>query len=745
MRSKLHYEVPLLSHAPMEPMNCTVHVRPDGCDIWVGTQVCARTQAIAAKVTGLPLEKVTVHNQLLGGGFGRRLDVDGTEKSVRIAQKVDGPVKVVWTREEDIQHDFYRPIYYDRLTATLEDGKIEAWKHRITGSSVMARWFPLGFQHGVDIDGVDSAIDEPYDIPNMRVEFVRHEPPAVPTGFWRGVGPNNNVFAIESFIDELAKKAGTDPVEFRIAMLEKKTPRLKTALELAAQKAGWGNPLPPRRGRGVAVQVSFASFIATIADVEVDHDGAIFVHRITSAVDTGIAVNPDTIVAQLQGGLIFGLTAALYGEITIDKGRVQQSNFNDYRMLRIDQTPAIDVHLIKSGEPPGGIGETGATAAPPAVAQCDLCGDGDCASPLAVRSGNSGREEARMSFFSKLSPWWRYALLGVVGIAAIACSSAFSGSCSVRAAVDFAGGSRVALADYNGADPTGVPPELRNASLIERGQYLARAADCEACHTAKGGEAFAGGLALVTPFGTIYTANITPDKDTGIGTWSDASFLNAVHKGIDDEGAPLYPAMPYASYSGMTDADVLAIKAYLFSLKPVHADIPDNTFGFPFNQRWLMACWSFLFNPDKRFEPDTSRSPQWNRGAYLAENLEHCGECHTPRTLFQSLNNRQEICRRDVQAGWRAYNITADTKSGVGGWRCRELQQISFDRPRQMDAVPLRGRWAKPSINSLSHLTQGDIAALVAYLKGTGCLAPTCRRPGRHLPPLRTRNISLRI
>jgi isoquinoline 1-oxidoreductase beta subunit len=362
-----HYELPFLAHAPMEPMNCTVHVRPDGCDVWVGTQVCARTQAIAAKVTGLPLERVAVHNQLLGGGFGRRLDVDGTEKSVRIAQKVDGPVKVVWTREEDIQHDYYRPIYYDRITAALKDGEIDAWNDRITGSSVMARWFPLGYQHGVDIDGVDSAIDEPYGIPNMRVEFVRHEPPGIPTGFWRGVGPNNNVFAIESFIDELAKKAGKDPIGFRLAMLAKKTPRLKAALELAAQKAGWGTPLPSRIGRGVAVQVSFASFIATIAEVEVDPDGEIFVHRITSAVDTGIAVNPDIIVAQLQGGLIFGVTAALYGEITIAKGRVQQRNFNDYRMLRIDETPRIDVHLIKSGEPPGGIGETGATAAPPAL------------------------------------------------------------------------------------------------------------------------------------------------------------------------------------------------------------------------------------------------------------------------------------------------------------------------------------------------------------------------------------------
>jgi isoquinoline 1-oxidoreductase beta subunit len=362
-----HYELPFLSHAPMEPINCTVDLRSDGCDIWVGTQVVARTQAAVAKLTGLPLAKITVHNQLLGGGFGRRLDVDGIEKSVRIAQKVEGPIKVVWTREEDIQHDFYRPVYYDRITATLKDGKIDGWKHRITGSSIMARWFPLGFSHGVDIDGVDSAIDEPYDIPNMQVEFVRHEPPAVPTGFWRGVGPNNNVFAIESIIDELAKKAGKDPVEFRLAMLAKKTPRLASALKLAAEKAGWGSPLPPRVGRGVAVQVSFASFIATIAEVEVDRDGNIRVHRITSAVDTGIAVNPDSVVAQLQGGLIFGTTAALYGEITIDKGRVQQSNFNNYRMLRIDEAPAIDVHVIKSGEAPGGIGETGTTAAPPAL------------------------------------------------------------------------------------------------------------------------------------------------------------------------------------------------------------------------------------------------------------------------------------------------------------------------------------------------------------------------------------------
>jgi isoquinoline 1-oxidoreductase beta subunit len=289
-------------------------------------------------------------------------------KAIRVAKHVDGPVKVVWTREEDIQHDLYRPLYYDRLTATLKDGKIDGWHHRITGSSVVARWLPPAFKanHDIDFDTVDSAVDVPYAIPNLRVEMVRCEPPAVPTGFWRGVGPNNNVFAIESFIDELANKAGKDPVEFRRAMLTK-TPRLLAALDLAADKAGWGSPLPPRHGRGVSCQISFASFIATVAHVEVDEEGNVRLHRLTTAVDTGIAVNPDTIVAQLQGGMIFGATAALYGEITIKHGRVQQSNFNDYRMLRIDEAPAIDVHLIKSGEPPGGIGETGVTTVSPAI------------------------------------------------------------------------------------------------------------------------------------------------------------------------------------------------------------------------------------------------------------------------------------------------------------------------------------------------------------------------------------------
>ena len=363
-----HYELPFLAHATMEPMNCTVHLTPGACELWLGTQIAARVQSTAAATAGVPLDKVIVHNQIIGGGFGRRLEPDMVIKAIRVAQQIDGPVKVVWTREEDIQHDLYRPVYYDRIAATLKDGKIDGWHYRVTGSSVVARWLPAAFtgNHNIDFDTVDSAIDIPYEIPNLRVEVVRDEPPAVPTGFWRGVGPNNNVFAIESFIDELAKKAGKDPVEFRRAMLTK-VPRLLAALDLAADKAGWGTKLPPRHGRGVSVQVSFASFIATVAHVEVSEQGDVRLHRLTTAVDTGIAVNPDTIVAQLQGGMIFGSTAALYGEITVANGRVKQSNFHDYRMLRIDQAPAIDVHLIKSGEAPGGIGETGVTTAQPAI------------------------------------------------------------------------------------------------------------------------------------------------------------------------------------------------------------------------------------------------------------------------------------------------------------------------------------------------------------------------------------------
>jgi isoquinoline 1-oxidoreductase subunit beta len=361
------YHVPFLAHAPMEPVNCTVHVQADGCEIWVGNQILTRAQAIAAQVTGLPLDKVIVHNHLIGGGFGRRLEVDYIAKAVRVAQKVDGPVKVIWTREEDIQQALYRPFYFDRFAASLSNGRITAWSHRIAGSSIMARWLPPAFKDGLDIDAIDGAIDFPYDTPNLHVEYVRAEPPGVPTCFWRSVGPGHNIFVVESFVDELAHAAGQDPVAFRRAHLEKQ-PRLLACLNLAAEKAGWGGALPARVGRGVACQSVFGSHLAAIVEAEVDNNGEVAIRRVTAAVDCGAIVNPDTVEAQIQGGLVFGLTAALYNEITIAKGRVQQSNFNNYRMMRINETPAIDVDLVRNGEAPGGIGEPGTSIAAPALA-----------------------------------------------------------------------------------------------------------------------------------------------------------------------------------------------------------------------------------------------------------------------------------------------------------------------------------------------------------------------------------------
>src|ERR1700688_4841857 len=287
------YELPFLAHAPMEPLNCTVHVTANACEVWTGTQVMTRCQSAPAAASGLPIDKVIVHNHLLGGGFGRRLEADMVATAVRIARHVDGPVKVMWTREEDIQHDIYRPAYRDTISASLQNGKIVAWKYKISGSSIMARWAPSIFINGIDIDAVDSAVDMPYDIPNLQVQYVRAEPPAVPTGFWRGVGPNNNVFVIECFIDERARKAGKHPVEFRRGMLGN-NPRLKAALDLVAEKSGWGQPLPARTGRRVSVQPSFRSFIATVVEAEVDDNGEVRLRRVASAVDTRMAGNPDT-------------------------------------------------------------------------------------------------------------------------------------------------------------------------------------------------------------------------------------------------------------------------------------------------------------------------------------------------------------------------------------------------------------------------------------------------------------------
>jgi mono/diheme cytochrome c family protein len=279
----------------------------------------------------------------------------------------------------------------------------------------------------------------------------------------------------------------------------------------------------------------------------------------------------------------------------------------------------------------------------------------------------------------------------------------------------FAGGKHLPLADYREADPTGVPGELKASSLLQRGEYLTRAADCAVCHTAKNGTPFAGGRAFVLPFGTLYSTNITPDAETGIGHYTDGNFLDAVHRGIGPGNVKLYPAMPYPSYGYMSDADALAIKAYLFSLKPLHAPAHANALLFPFNQRWLMGIWSAMFSADQRFEPVADRGAVWNRGAYLVEALGHCGECHTPRNLFFALNNREKFAGA-VQAGWRAYNITPDHAGGIGTWSDTELAAY-LSEGHAGGRGTATGPMGEAIDESLSRLTPGDIAAMVTYLR----------------------------
>jgi len=361
------YEVPFLAHATMEPMNCTAHVQADRCDIWVPTQGQTPTQARAAQITGLPPEKVFVHTTFLGGGFGRRFETDFVTDAVEVSKAVHAPVKVIWSREDDMQHDFYRPATYNVLRAGLDGGGAPvAWTHRIVSPSLfIPRKWPLP-PNGVDPAMTALAAELPYTIPNLEVDWVFKDF-GVPVGFWRSVSSSQNAFITESFIDELAYAAGRDPFEYRREILGSKSPKHKAVLEKAAKEAGWGTPLPAGRARGIAVAFSYGSYAAEVAEVSLAPDGKVRVHRVVCAVDTGFAANPDQIKAQMEGGIIYALTATLYGEITIDKGRVVQSNFHDYPMLKIGETPRIEVHIMESGDFVGGAGEPGVPPLAPAV------------------------------------------------------------------------------------------------------------------------------------------------------------------------------------------------------------------------------------------------------------------------------------------------------------------------------------------------------------------------------------------
>lgn len=369
-RVDAEYRQPFLAHATLEPMASVIHVAGGGAQVWCGTQVPTRAVDAVAKSVGCPPERVVLENQMIGGGYGRKLETDYVEQAAAIAKQCAFPVKLIWSREQDMQHDRYRPMYLDHMSAALDsEGRPVGWTQRVCAPSVTARWAPGGMRpNGVDPDAVEECEDPVYGVfPAMRVDYVQYRPPpGVIVAWWRSVGPYHATFVVESFVDELAHAAGKDPLAYRLD-LTRNVPRAHAVLEKVRDASGWGSPLPARCGRGVIVQKCFGSYVAAVVEVGVSDDGDVALRKITAVVDCGYIVNPRLVAQQMEGGLVFGLTAALYQAITLENGRVQQSNFNDYRMLRIDEFPQPNIILAPTANPPGGIGEAPVTTCAPAL------------------------------------------------------------------------------------------------------------------------------------------------------------------------------------------------------------------------------------------------------------------------------------------------------------------------------------------------------------------------------------------
>ena len=387
---EVQYKVPFTSHATMEPMNCVAHVRNGSCEIWAPTQLPQRVQSTAAEALGLDPENVDVHVTMLGGGFGRRLFTDYILDAIQISKRMNKPVKLIWTREDDMHHDFYRPTSIHKLSGTLtKQNKVKSWSHRVIAPSISGQLFPEKFQEGkLDHSAVNGASNLPYAIPNVLVDYVMTNT-KVPVGWWRSVYNSQNAFANEGFIDEMSYAAGVDPYKFRVQLLAE-APRHLGVIKLAAEKAGWGKKMGKGQGMGIAVHESFGSWAAQVAEVTVGENGKLTIDKIVTTVDCGLVVNPDGVKAQMESSIVYGLTSILKGEITIEKGAVVQSNFHEFKLLQIDEMPVVEVHIVPSAEPPGGAGEPGLPPVAPAVTNAIFAATGKRIRRLPIRQEDLG-------------------------------------------------------------------------------------------------------------------------------------------------------------------------------------------------------------------------------------------------------------------------------------------------------------------------------------------------------------------
>jgi nicotinate dehydrogenase subunit B len=713
------YVWPYQMHGSIGPSCAVAHVTEEGATIWSGTQNPHWLQADIATLLDIPYERVTMIRHEASGCYGRNCADDVAADAALLSRAVGRPVRVQLSREQEHAWEPKGPACLISIDGNLDaQGNIGAYdfenwwpgNRAPTLALLLTGAIPPTFEFG---ESGDRTAIPPYDYENLRVK-VNDSRPIVRASWFRGVASLPNSFAHESFIDEMAYKAGVDPVEYRLRHL--KDPRGRALIEAVAKRANWQPRTKPRlegdgdimRGQGFAyalyVHSKFpgfgAAWSAWVAEVEVRRStGEVRVTNVIAGQDTGLMINPAGVRHQLHGNVVQATSRVLKEEVRFEKNQVASKEWGAYPIISFVEVPNVDALLLKRDEePPVGAGESATVPSAAAIANAiyDATGVRFREVPFTPERVKAGLEAAAAldKVKTQKKKGWFYGLLGS-GAAAIA---------GFTAALAWHG----PLAPISRPDPSSFPAEL-----VERGRELAAAGACAVCHTSENGAPYAGGHRLETPFGAIYTTNITPDVETGIGSWSYAAFERAMRHGIHRDGQRLYPAFPYTSYAKMTDGDMQALYAYMMSLEPVKATRPQNELSFPFNQRVLLAGWNALFHNPAQFEPDPQQSALWNRGAYLVEGPGHCSACHSPRNLLGAERKGASHLAGAMIDGWEAPALTALSKSPVP-WTEDALYAYlrhGYSSQHGVAAGPMA-----PVVSELAALPDADIRAMAHYL-----------------------------